>query len=158
MDSLDVEHLKKQLEEEHQQHEILMEHQRISYSSLQSQYDELYKRYQAKQEELNKRDKEAVLARYERGDGEEMKKLKEQMELWGRGRAMRCRERKEKERLNREVARLNADLSNMAERVHDAEQKQGFAEKEVATAKTHESELNERIQMLEVGMVSRGEM
>ena len=80
MDSLDVEHLKKQLEEEHQQHEILMEHQRISYSSLQSQYDELYKRYQSKQEELNKRDKEAVLARYERGDGEEMKRLKEQME------------------------------------------------------------------------------
>lgn len=80
MDSLDVEHLKKQLEEEHQQHEILMEHQRISYSSLQSQYDELYKRYQSKQEELNKRDKEAVLARYERGDGEEMKRLKEQAE------------------------------------------------------------------------------
>ena len=57
-----------------------MEHQRISYSSLQSQYDELYKRYQSKQEELNKRDKEAVLARYERGDGEEMKRLREQVE------------------------------------------------------------------------------
>ena len=43
---------------------------------------------------------------------------------------LRSRERKEKERLNREIARLNADLSNMAERVHEAEQKQSFAEKE----------------------------
>ena len=82
MDSLDVEHLRKQLEEEQQQHEILMEHQRISYSSLQTQYDELYKRYQSKQEELNKRDKQAVMARYERGDNEELKRVKDQLELW----------------------------------------------------------------------------
>lgn len=70
---------------------------------------------------------------------------------------LRSRERKEKERLNREIARLNADLSNMAERVHVAEQKQSFAEKEAENAKMHESELNKRIQNLEVWVEEWGE-
>lgn len=46
----------------------------------------------------------------------------------------------------------------MAERVHEAEQKQAFAENEVETAKAHERELDERIQMLEVGVVVVGEL
>ena len=62
------------------------------------------------------------------------------------------------ERLNREIARLNADLSNMAERVHEAEQKQTFAENEAENAKMHESELNKRIQNLEVWIGDWGEL
>lgn len=64
------------------------------------------------------------------------------------------RERKEKERLAREVSRLNGDLTNMAERVHDAEQKQAFAEKEVEAMKAHESALNEKVRSLEVAMLN----
>ena len=38
----------------------------------------------------------------------------------------------------------------MAERVHDAEQKQAFAEKEVEAMKDRESVLNDKIRSLEV--------
>lgn len=46
----------------------------------------------------------------------------------------------------------------MAERVHEAEQKQTFAEKEAENAKMHESELNKRIQNLEVWVGDWGEL
>lgn len=52
------------------------------------------------------------------------------------------------------MSRLNGDLTNMAERVHDAEQKQAFAEKEVEAMKAHESALNEKVRSLEVAMLN----